>query len=425
MKQLGNLCLEIVNRVAIPLLLVIAFWQLRHTFYFSELNGQFFEYGSLHVYAGDMVAVLILLLLFVAGIKWWTRPERVPFPIWSLGWVIIGWFLLTTSWSQDWRVSLMTVAEWGLWALVAGVLVRLGATYWKKLKWLIVGVLIATGFGIYQYWVNKSVGWDWLGESVLNPLMPGIVVVIDEGVRRLRAYGLMPHPNIFSGVVVGVLSGILVWVSKTHRGLKWWGLAVPILIAGLVWGFSKSAIMVMGIVLVGVGIYLWRSRYHQPRRIWVLMVATLGLMLVANQGVVLERFNPVSNIEVRSYSERIAGLHEWKDLNVSWMWGAGVGNYALQLANQYPDRQVWEIQPVHNATLLLIREVGLIGIGLIGWWLWLLGSWLWKNKNKILLAVPFMAWLLLGVVDHWTVSLHQGLVMLFLALALIFIEVDV
>src|SRR5690606_3193414 len=157
----------------------------------------------------------------------------------------------------------------------------------------------------------------------------------------------------------------------------------------------------------------------------ILMVATLGLLLVANQGVVLERFNPVSNIEVRSYSERIAGLHEWRDLDVGWLWGAGVGNYTLQLASLYPDRQVWEIQPVHNATLLLIREIGLIGIGLIGWWLWLLGSWLWKNKNKILLAVPFMVWLLLGVVDHWTVSLHQGLVMLFLALALIFTEVDV
>src|SRR5690606_23805079 len=107
--------------------------------------------------------------------------------------------------------------------------------------------------------------------------------------------------------------------------------------------------MVMGIVLVGVGIYLWRNRYHQPRRIWILMVATLGLLLVANQGVVLERFNPVSNIEVRSYSERIAGLHEWRDLDVGWLWGAGVGNYTLQLASLYPDRQVWEIQPVHNA----------------------------------------------------------------------------
>ena len=64
---------------------------------------------------------------------------------------------------------------------------------------------------------------DIFTEPSLNPDTLGVPVVIVDGLRQIRASGMMPHANIFGGLMaVGV--GLVTFLSI--RSKVWW-LMIP------------------------------------------------------------------------------------------------------------------------------------------------------------------------------------------------------
>jgi O-antigen ligase len=97
--------------------------------------------------------------------------------------------------------------------------------------------------------------------------------------------------------------------------------------------------------------------------------------------------------------------------------GVGLGNFLVALPSSLPSRAIYFLQPVHNIYLLLLSEIGIVGIGVLGW---VLRSISWSKKY--ILSSPITAslvgLLLLGLVDHYVLTLQQGRLLLTVLLGL-------
>ena len=96
--------------------------------------------------------------------------------------------------------------------------------------------------------------------------------------------------------------------------------------------------------------------------------------------------------------------------------GVGLGNFLVKLPEFQRNNQIFWFQPVHNILLLLVSEIGLLGLGMI---VWVVGRKLdWKKWDRwiwLMLLVVFIS----GMVDHYWFTLPQNMWLLALVLGVI------
>lgn len=398
-------------------------WQLRHTILFAEIGGGYFEYASWQIYASD---IIIGLLLVVGWLKFGRQvfrplPPMVGLPLL----VLMAWMMASVTVASNWQLTVAVTLHWWLAAVWCGYLVnrvkKIDEIVWP----LVIGLAVQGGVGIGQYLMNHSVGLNWLGESVLDPKVVGVSVIELDGFRHLRAYGLMPHPNIFGGMMVLGMVGVLGLVNylKQINRWQWVALAVMGLVfgVGVAWSFSRTVWLVaLGVLVVWVGVSIIRRQSAKVRLVLIMLVSVLVAML-AQLDYVKVRFDLTAPLEEQSIRERGLGFSEWQKIISQHPNGVGVGNYSLSLTQVEPNRPSWWYAPVHNIYLLMVGELGPIGLAIWAWMVWALAKLVWLSRPKVSweLVVPIVAWLGLGMTDHWLVSLQQGVLFFFVALALI------
>ena len=90
---------------------------------------------------------------------------------------------------------------------------------------------------------------------------------------------------------------------------------------------------------------------------------------------------------------------------------------------------VYFLQPVHNVYLLLVSEVGIVGLGLFGF---IVSRILLQEKRskrqdatamriRVACYMSLVALGLLGFVDHYPVTLQQGQLLMTLCISLLFV----
>ena len=446
--------LEKISKYLLWLSIIVLPWQLRHTFLFTSHNGEFFEYSSLSFYLSDIVIIGLLVFWLIEIIK--TQPKFIGGPRWItyplLVW--LGWLWLTLISAN------MSTGNWAVTLLAAGHVTLFFGFYLylvnhvkdiKELLWpLAAGIFLQSILAIGQYKLNRSLGWRWLGESVLRPLELGIPVVLQEGERQLRAHGTLPHANVLGGILTYAIAVLLpgwAFIKTSWQRLIIWGIITLGLVA-LVLSFSRSAWLAAGLVgavLICGGLlskkFLFKVKW-QP----ILLTTIIILGLVAYQWpAVISRFDLSQNsIERESIASRVEQWQQFKSV-FAWApgWGLGLGQYAVKLEQddvkafgwnydaketgwKYSlSHQVWDYQPVHNIYLLALAETGVVG-GLI--WLWLLVGVLitgwqsaWRTKNWLGWGVwlGYIALLIVGMFDHYLWTLQQGRLILFLSISMI------
>ncbi|HAT74254.1 MAG: hypothetical protein US30_C0012G0051 [Candidatus Moranbacteria bacterium GW2011_GWF2_36_839] len=67
---------------------------------------------------------------------------------------------------------------------------------------IILSGLIQAIIGIIQFFLQKSIGLLWLRESLISPDILGVAKIVLNGETYIRAYGLMPHPNVLGGFLL-------------------------------------------------------------------------------------------------------------------------------------------------------------------------------------------------------------------------------
>ena len=187
--------------------------------------------------------------------------------------------------------------------------------------------------------------------------------------------------------------------------------------------FSRAAWIALVVVAIGGIIIGFRNKNKMLFQAIGLTMLAFVLALGPQADFVLNRFNAQETIEQISISERVEGFQQWQQMaGDNMVRGVGAGNYALSLSDLDDTQENWWYQPVHNIYLLIVGELGVIGAAI---WLWLIAAvlWLgwkmWRDKQEAMLVflVPVSLWIV-GLVDHWPISLQQGRLLLFWALAL-------
>ena len=103
-------------------------WQFRHIIVWGNLNGDYFEYGSLSLYAVD-VAIILLLLLWFFRKKFKDidiGPKIIMMPLM----MFVVWATASIFWAQDVLAVVMATAHYWLFFIFLIYLIN-EAKDWK------------------------------------------------------------------------------------------------------------------------------------------------------------------------------------------------------------------------------------------------------------------------------------------------------
>ena len=417
------------------------------------------QYGTLSFFISD---ALIIALIIAIIVQWLRGPRSSIIPraesrsAFLAMIVFMIWSFLSIWWSLDRWVALWHAA-WVLEAGALGFIVFYNRCYRRVMIWsFLIGALFQACIGVTQFVTQMSYASTIMGWALHNPADLG-TSVIDTGIRRwLRAYGGMPHPNIFGGfMAISLLlygcemQGVLVSLRQRFESSErlaalmsvaglWLGYCI--ILIGLLLSFSRSAWLAFV-----VGFIIWFLGQGRPKP-YKQLIATVIVIVI----VVVPFWEPFSTrvtvnkrLETKSLEERQGGYRQSWELIKHHPWiGAGIGNYtnSLQVIDDHPTtndpmttismpKKAWDYQPVHNAFVLVLAELGIIGLLLLLLSLW--GSFrIMNNELRIMERFTFILHtsyfilpvIILALFDHYLWSLHVGLLIAAAVIALGAIE---
>lgn len=354
------------------------------------------EYNKLLVYGTEV----LFWSIFVWGLaaRYVERP-KLKWQAWALGiFLLLGVFTSVDIW-----LGLQSV-RWVIMAVTIGWLIKKSSLLPEKIAVAFgLGMVPVVGLGLGQFFVQTAWQFTWLGLSAHIAWQPGTSVVVGEFGRWLRAYGSFPHPNIFGGYLVLVL--LVTAVGVKNQTKQWfWLLLSGLSTVALVFTFSRSAwIGLIFALLIG---YKWFCT--EQLRLWW---ATIALSAIVATGLVwpvlVGRVELSSAHEQQSVSERVGGWHEaaavWRTHPLR---GVGLGNYTNSVQQSLPNQPPWTYQPVHNVGLLLLSELGLVGLFLV-FMVW--GRPLWQARQHWWWVLPIA---IIGLFDHYFLTVYAGWLLL-------------
>jgi O-antigen ligase len=254
----------------------------------------------------------------------------------------------------------------------------------------------------------------WLGIAPQDPAVLGVSVVETAGGRVLRAYGAMPHPNVFGAwMAFGALLASR-WASSARRAWVAWGM-VAMFTAAMVLSFSRGAWLGWLMGLCGLG---WAIR--RERLTWVAVAAGVVVFfggVAVFHNVVAPRFTVASRLETKSVDERREAWERgWNAWRAHPLVGIGLGRAGLQ---GWPKEGVYPAPPPHAMPLVALEEVGIFG--LFGLVLLALG-WVSRFQGE---GLPWLGLLLgTGLVDHFLWTLWPGQILALFLLYFSFRHLD-
>ncbi len=240
---------------------------------------------------------------------------------------------------------------------------------WVATAFAVLAVLNGA-VALLQFARQNAVGLQVLGEvTPLDPRIPGVSVIEVSGQRWLRAYGLLPHPNVLGGLMgLSLLICLGTWLQNPHR--RRWFLGAAIMASvGLFLSFSRSAWLGTGLGLLywAVVTRIWqRIPWHETRLRWTLVGALLILALIgatSSELVGARLWRLDSPLEANSIQERLRDIGQaWMLIRNQPLTGVGTGYYvdALWAWANATGQQFPAFQKVHNVPLLLAAEMGMI-----------------------------------------------------------------
>lgn len=403
------------------------------------IYGEKWQYGTIGLYAVD---ILLAIILGVALVRW---RERIVYHVLRIKYgatevamiLLVAWVGISIVWAPDPLLAGYFFLKLLLGAGIFFVTRSLDPLSIKKVVFtlLLAGVL-QSGIGIAQFLSQQSWNSTLLGMSAHESWQAGSSVLKIEFGRFLRAYGTFPHPNMLGGFLVvvfvlGVAYQVLRMkeIGRGYRITRIVGLLIVFL--GLILTFSRTAWIgaVVSLCVLG-GLVFWQkerdARRHFSNALLVFLLAG-GVFSTILSPYIFPRFDGATIEREGSVSERVQSFYDAKTVmdQTPLFFGTGAGNFTERLLYFEGSRPVWTLQPVHNVLVLVLAEIGVIGLFL--WFLFLgtiLLSWkryltLQKSQSvRVIFAIALLALVPSLFLDHWLWSSHFGLFFLFLLLGL-------
>lgn len=324
------------------------------------------EYDIIALYGFDVVAMFVLSIALVQGAK-------LQITNYKLQAFVILYFIfsvLNIYFSLDSLLALSWFIRFNIF-LILGVLFVGNIDKVKALFAFLSSMSIHAFIGIEQFLSQRVWASTLLGIAKQNPEDAGVSVIEYADERWLRAYGGLPHPNIFGGLLaLSLLAGWYVYSKTESRYMKLFVLVATVIQSGaLFFSFSRSAWAALGISFAVLFLLVFLKRkeklfeYIKYSVAIVLPFLILGFMF---SNLVMTRVGAQGHLEEESLLERYSQKQQAVEvIREHWLWGSGFGNYTLALENLHPGFPVWAYQPVHNTYMLLVAEWGGVTIFLV------------------------------------------------------------
>lgn len=310
----------------------------------------------------------IEVLIGLTFLAWLTlrRPIRA---VLGLIWPIVGVVGLafaSVHWSVIPEVAMLAATHF----FAALLLLTMFAAEFRQRGFAVLALgLFCIVVGLQAIWggaqvlIGHDLGFQELGENILDPGFDQIARVPFGEETLLRAYGSLSHPTVLAAYLSTsvILLGTVIWWPKRRVSGRAWqaglGLLLALMGTGLLLTFSRAAgaaVALSGLVLSAYAYRLWR---RVPLAAWIagaVMLVAAGLG--AKELLVRVNTDDVSQVAVghRAKAFGVAG-----DMIAQQPYGAAAGNYSPVVDQLRPDLTPYERQPVHNVFLLLVAELGI------------------------------------------------------------------
>jgi O-antigen ligase len=287
------------------------------------------------------------------------------------------WMYASASWAfrrdVDPALAVGTAIQFAIVAIYAVAIasVRLPPTW--AVAALIFSLLWNAILAGQQVALQQSAGglWAALGEFPIAVSQPRISVVQADGMRWLRPYGLLPHPNMLAGFFVVALSAAGAWLS--HPDWRRWLPGVIAAVGGL-WAllltFSRGAFLSLAVAsFVLLLLFRVTGRWNRQLALSTVVIVIIGLAfaisyypyLLARAGVgaeTTEQYSVGERTELTDTALLVIG-----EAPVT---GIGAGNLPWRAAFILNERDT-DVQGnyPHNAWLTVWGELGLVGVVLL------------------------------------------------------------
>lgn len=382
-------------------------FSIRKILLFYPIAGQFNEYTAISIYLSDIFLLAALALWLISILKNIIsdlsivnlfQVSRGTFYLTTPLILLTLWSLASILWSVKPTIATFRSAKVFEFSLLFFFLAANPHCFtWNTRRNSLV-IVIALGLinsiiGVFQFILQHSIGLDWLWESQISPNFPGVAKVLFDGSQFIRIYGLFPHPNILGGfLLISILSTMFLRNSIISRSRElrcfqsicstWntyrknnfysiiFGFILGIQILAGFLTFSKSAILALIFSLLYYSLWLRVSRetlWALIRR-WRWVIALLGIIVIF--ALFSAKFD-YNTFFLKSWWERLLLLWVAKNMIVgNFLTGVGMGQFVPEMQS-YVSQSLssWQFQPVHNVFLIILSELGLVGISLSIWFL--------------------------------------------------------
>lgn len=386
---------------------------------FSIVSGLKIDYLSPTIYLTDYLSIVIIFF--------WIREKLAKkFKLKSL----IHFALVLLFLSVGIYLSQSPLAGWyGFARFIFFVCLgfALKNLFMKKIyqRLLVFGlgfsVAIESFLAIFQFFNHGALGglWYFLGERSFNSSTPGIANADIGGHLVLRPYATFPHPNVLAGFLVISLT-IILYSAVLKKGIEKFFLKTVLFIG------TVALFLTLSRVAIIIWIVVFSSMLIRLKKLdrFLLIFGVLFLICLFIFSPLRYRFEILSFAD-SSIVDRLSLIRASLEMvKIYPIFGVGFYNFLIVLPHFSSIlTQINYIQPVHNIFLLVASQTGLIGLEYVVWFLHRTFKKInWKSMFSNFKFILLLAVILLGMFDHYFLTLQQGQLLLVLVLAICWSE---
>lgn len=370
-----------------------------------QTSLRFNEWTSGFLWVTDILFA-ILLILRLARKRSMPKISRehiclLFFLIIALGSVVVAHGPLV-SWYRF--IKLFEYVGWFWFLATAGEVI----SFRLLMQSIVVSGLVQSAVGLAQYLKQGSLGLRLMGESPLDLYGPGVAVVLVQGHKFLRAYGTMPHPNVLAAFLMVALWAAVWWfLHEQKRGVKLlvFGIYCIMLFVFLL-TFSRIAIAVWLAASLALILVCALKKTAKPLvGIIVASIAIGGVFVISFWPQVEARLQISADDE--AVSQRIFYMRVASESSRHHsLAGIGIGQFVPMLMKKIPHYPPGIYQPAHTIYLLILNELGIVGLAAFLFCIAL--AFKQYQKDRLILTTIVLSMLSLGLVDHFYWTLQQG-----------------
>ncbi len=415
----------------------------RHFFFhFSFISGLRSDYLAPTIYLTDIIVFFLLTcraVLCCKNIRLTVRKKSLNFISFNF-FLIFGYllfnciFVASFKWAAFYK--LVKITEF---TLLGFVIAKINPKIKTIVAVLSFDVFYVSFIALAQFILQRSIGgffW-WLGERTFSVSSAGIATFfwpfflsaklwpVNLGRKLfLRPYATFPHPNVLAGFLAVVLPLMLNFFFlskiKINKLLKY--LILTVILFGfmtLIISFSKAAWCV---ALVGLWLVLakdkidlvWWIKKHSKFSLAIfysILVLSIAIFLFIPESFFIFEKNWQERGELLKGA--ISMLAEKP------FFGVGLNNFILLFKDYtFLFSDLFIFQPVHNIYVLILTETGIVGF--IVFLLFLFQAFYRSVFSSTFVSLSLIQLFLLGLFDHYLVTLQQAQLLFTVFLALSF-----